>query len=92
MLKKIRSLGLNSSFIEIYDNAFSQKECDILIDQFEKSEIVEGGTTSGYRPEEKQCRQIDNPHFPEIKLLEQMFFDQPFIVSTNRIVIFLFQA
>tara|TARA_B100000287_G_scaffold95803_1_gene87970 strand:+ start:175 stop:759 length:585 start_codon:yes stop_codon:yes gene_type:complete len=72
MLKKIRSLGLNSSFIEIYDNAFSQKECDILIDQFEKSEIVEGHTTTGYRPKEKQCRQINNPYLSDKSIISNI--------------------
>ena len=42
MLRRILSLDLNSSFIEIYDNALSQQECDILISRFEKSEQVTG--------------------------------------------------
>ena len=37
MLRRILSLDLNFSFIEIYDNALSHEECDILISQFEKS-------------------------------------------------------
>lgn len=72
MLKKIRSLGSNSSFIQIYDNAFSQKDCDILIDKFEKTPLGEGGTTSGYRPEEKQCRQIDNPYFSDGSIISNI--------------------
>ena len=32
----------NNSFIEVYNNALSQKECDILISQFEKAEKSEG--------------------------------------------------
>ena len=28
----------NPDFVEIYDNALSQKECEILINQFEKSD------------------------------------------------------
>lgn len=32
----------NKSFIEVYDNALSKKECDILISQFEKSDSSEG--------------------------------------------------
>jgi len=32
----------NKSFIEVYDNALSEKECDILISQFEKTEKIEG--------------------------------------------------
>ena len=42
MLRRILSLDLNSSFIEIYDNALSQQECDILISRFEKSEQGRG--------------------------------------------------
>jgi hypothetical protein len=59
MLKKIRSLVSNSSFIQIYDNALSKKECDILINQFEKSDLVDWGyVAAGYRPEAKKCRQL----------------------------------
>jgi uncharacterized protein YbdZ (MbtH family) len=44
MLKKIRSLVSNSnpSFIGIYDNALSKKECGMLISQFEKSPQSKG--------------------------------------------------
>ena len=65
MLRRTLSLGLNSSFIEVYDNALSQKDCDILINQFEKSEIVEGCTEIGYHPELKKCLQLDNPQFSD---------------------------
>ncbi len=50
-----------SNFIEIYDNALSKKECDILIDQFEKSDPQQGGigTFETYRTENdiKKCLQ-----------------------------------
>ena len=42
MLRKIRSLVSNSDFIGIYDNALTKKECEILINQFEKSPQVFG--------------------------------------------------
>ena len=59
MLRKIRSLVSDSSFIQIYDNALSKKECDILINQFEKSDLVDWGyVAAGYRPESKKCRQL----------------------------------
>ena len=59
MLRKIRSLVSDSSFIQIYDNALSKKECDILINQFEKSDSVDWGyVAAGYRPESKKCRQL----------------------------------
>ena len=35
------------NYIEIYDNILSQKECDILISQFEKSELTPGLVTKG---------------------------------------------
>jgi hypothetical protein len=38
MLRKIRSLVSNSDYFGIYDNALSKKECEIIINQFEKSE------------------------------------------------------
>ena len=38
MLKRIRSLVSNYNFIEIYDNVLTKHECEILINQFEKSE------------------------------------------------------
>ena len=49
----------NPDFIEIYDDALSQKECEILINQFEKSdEQFIGLTSNGYKPEEKKCMQL----------------------------------
>ena len=41
----------NPDFIEIYDNVLSKKECEILINQFEKSDEKDvGRTTGGYTP------------------------------------------
>ena len=41
----------NPNFIEVYDNALSKKECEILINQFEKSdEQYIGETSNGYEP------------------------------------------
>ena len=49
----------NLDYIEIYDHALSQKECEILINQFEKSdEKFVGETTGGYTPEAKKCMQL----------------------------------
>ena len=49
----------NPDFVEIYDNALSQKECEILINQFEKSdEQFAGRTSNGYTPNEKKCMQL----------------------------------
>ena len=49
----------NLDFIEIYDHALSKKECEILINQFEKSnEVVKGVTAAGYRPDYKNCLEL----------------------------------
>ena len=49
----------NPDFVEIYDNALSQKECEILINQFEKSDEQFAGRTSlGYDPDIKKCMQL----------------------------------
>ena len=46
----------NLDYIEIYDHALSQKECEILISQFEKSdEKFIGETWAGYEPDQKKC-------------------------------------
>ena len=47
-----------SSFIEVYDKALTEKECQIIIDTFEKSEYCLGYTCGGYRPEHKKCMQM----------------------------------
>ena len=50
----------NPDFIGIYDDALSKKECEILINQFEKSDkIHQGGTASGYKPGIKDCLQLN---------------------------------
>ena len=51
MLRKIRSLVSNSNYFGIYDNALSKKECEILINQFEKSPQLRGMTYLDDNPE-----------------------------------------
>lgn len=46
------------SFIEVYDDALSEKDCDTLIKHFEKSPHLEGRTSQGYYPDVKKCAQI----------------------------------
>ena len=49
----------NPNFIEVYDDALSKKECEILINQFEKSNKKFIGETSiGYEPDAKSCIQL----------------------------------
>ena len=47
-----------SSFIEVYDKALTEKECQIIVESFEKSEYQLGYTGQGYRPEDKKCMQM----------------------------------
>ena len=56
----IRSLfRRNPDFIGIYDDALSKKECEILINQFEKSDkIQQGSTASGHNPGMKDCLEL----------------------------------
>ena len=60
MLRKIRSLVSNSEdFFGIYDNALSKKECEILINKFEKSDKVKRGlTTNGYDPKSHMSSEL----------------------------------
>ena len=55
------------NFIEIYDGALSSKECEIIIKYFEKSHQVRGRTSMGYKPEEKNCLQIESTKFSDGK-------------------------
>ena len=81
MLKRIRSLVSNSNFISIYDNALSKKECEILINQFEKSDKVKPGlTTTGYHPEAKSCRQITG-NFKDNSIIDTILHDSYFIIG-----------
>ena len=43
MLRKIRSLVSNSDYIERYDDALSESECNLLINLYEKSEKISSG-------------------------------------------------
>ncbi len=56
----------NPNYIEIYDNALNKKECDILINHFEKSKLYPASTGGlGYRPDLKKCVQLDSPCFSD---------------------------
>ena len=56
-----------SNHIKIYDNALSKKECQILINQFEKSPQVEGGVyienDYGIDQSHKQCMELKGSNF-----------------------------
>tara|TARA_B100000029_G_C17375437_1_gene887772 strand:+ start:284 stop:904 length:621 start_codon:yes stop_codon:yes gene_type:complete len=65
MLKQIRSL-FHPSFIEIYDNALTEEECDILIGAFEKADPKPGVTIKGVNPQYKKCMELKgNVEYPD---------------------------
>mgnify|MGYP003120842194 CR=1 FL=1 len=76
MLKKIRSLISNSDFIEIYDNALSAQECDILIDLFKKSKKMPGLVVSGgkwkTKPEVKKGVEVEDLRFSNADPISQI--------------------
>ena len=66
----MKQFGISESFIEIYDNVLTKKECDIVISQFEKCDkIREGGLSKeghftidrGY----KQCLELPDLKFSD---------------------------
>ncbi len=65
-----------SKFIEIYDNALSKKECEILIDQFEKSPQGWGMTVKGGKSsvnfKKKKCKQLDGLKFSQGSLISDI--------------------
>ena len=69
MLRKIRSLVSNSDYFGIYDNALSKKECEIIINQFEKSEQGPGRLWRNgiiqEVPAYKKCRTLNDTHFDD---------------------------
>ena len=76
MLRKILSQTLNSnpSYIEVYDNALTQKECTILINQFEHAD-----TALCYKPEVKKCLQIVNADMEDRSVISNIL--QPVLSS-----------
>ena len=72
MLKRIHSLISNSNFIEQYDNSLSANECQILINQFEKSKHFEGTTSKGVVPEEKKCVELSGLRFSDESVISHI--------------------
>jgi len=78
MLKKIRSVGLNfnPSFIGIYDNILTKKECEILISLFEKSHKAPGVCRyygkRGVNPEFKKSIEIPDCRFSNGNLISNI--------------------
>ena len=74
MLKKIRSLVLNYSFIEIYDNVLSSEDCDRLITEFESSRQTPGKTAAGYNPERKKSKELVLPRMSDSSVRSSIIF------------------
>ena len=60
------------SFIEIYDNALSKKDCDLLISQFEKTFQVPGRSVSGINTEVKKSMELDAAHFGDNTIISNV--------------------
>ena len=89
----IMNLFGTSSFIEVYDKALTEEECQIIIHSFEKSEYQLGYTGSGYRPEQKKCMQmvysfpninpVSNILRPSLKSCMDMYYKKYIVLSTS---------
>ena len=60
------------SFIEIYDNALSKKDCDLLISQFEKTFQVPGCSARGIDPEVKKSMELDKAYFGDNTIISNV--------------------
>jgi len=76
MLRKILSQTLNSnpSYIEVYDNALTRKECIILINQFEQ-----GHNTLCHKPKVKKCLQRVNANLEDRTVISNII--QPALLT-----------
>ena len=87
MLRKIRSLDFNSnpSFVGIYDNALSKKECEILISQFEKSPQFKGCQVNSVTGKKevntsfKQSIEIESPDLSDNSIISNII--RPILIS-----------
>ena len=100
MLRKIRSLVSNSDYFGIYDNALSKKECEIIINQFEKSEQGPGKIWQDRIlkevPDHKKCMTLNDSNFGDrsvitnivrpqlVKCLERYDHEQPQLREVGR--------
>ena len=80
MLRKIRSLVSNSDYFGIYDNALSKKECEIIINQFEKSEQGPGKIWRDGIIQEvshlKKCMTLDDSNFDDGSIITNIVGNQ----------------
>ena len=72
----MKLFGKSETFIEIYDNAISQKECDMIISKFEKSKLregfvnYEGGREIDHRV--KKCMEIDETFLSDGSIISRI--------------------
>ena len=66
----MKLFGRSETFIEIYDDTLTQKECDIIISRFEKSSFLQEGKVSNkfglvVDHSYKKCTEIESPLFSQ---------------------------
>ena len=69
------NLNFGPSFVEIYDNALTKEECDILISEFEKSYKTRGSVLKG-------GNRIIDKEIKDSLELEDCFFSKANVVSS----------
>ena len=70
----MKLFGKSETFIDIYDNTLSQKECDIIISQFEKSSALAEGMVSY-----NGITELDHSHKKCIEIPDQKFSNRDII-------------
>jgi len=84
MLRKIRSLVSNSDYFGIYDNALSKQECEILINQFEKSPqqpgkvYLSGDTSASPHHDHKKSTELIDTNFSDGSIISRIAQEQLF--------------
>jgi hypothetical protein len=76
----VKLFGISENFIEIYDNALTKKECEILVSQFEKLDKVDGTIVVEdqlvQRPDIKKCRQLEYSNFSDKSIISNIVHPQ----------------
>ena len=76
----MKLFGISENFIEIYDNALTKKECEILVSQFEKLDKVDGTIVVEdqlvQRPDIKKCRQLEYSNFSDKSIISNIVHPQ----------------
>ena len=76
MLKKLLSLVSNSDFFGIYDNSLTKEECQILINQFEKSPKREGRSYSDgdlvVNEDQQKCIEVGDSSFSNKSVISRI--------------------